>query len=65
MSAPVRRVSSTLAALHLQLTYGVSITPAAVRKWGERGWVRRHDGPHAYDLDEVDTVARSRGLAGS
>lgn len=65
VTASARLVSSTLAALHLRLAYGADITPATVRKWGQRGWVKRHDGPHAYDLDEVDTVARSRGLTGS
>lgn len=60
-----RLVDSTVAALHLRTAYGVVITPAAVRKWGQRGWITRHDGTATYDLDEVDRVARSRGLAGS
>ena len=50
-------VTSDMAAHWLQSTYHVEITAAAIRKWAERGHLRRR-----YDLWEVVEVAQARGL---
>lgn len=50
-------VTSDMAAYWLRTTYHVEITAAAVRKWAERGYLRRR-----YDLWEVVEVARERGV---
>jgi hypothetical protein len=46
-----------MAAYWLQSTYHVEITAATIRKWAERGHLRRR-----YDLYEVVEVARERGV---
>jgi hypothetical protein len=50
-------VTSGMAAYWLQSTYHVEITAATIRKWAERGHLRRR-----YDLYEVVEVARERGV---
>lgn len=58
-------VDATVAALHLQLAYGVRIQPATIRQWGRRGHItRRRQGRARYNLLEVVAHATARGLAG-
>jgi hypothetical protein len=56
-------VDATVAALHLQLAYGVMIRPATIRQWGRRGHItRRRQGRARYNLLEVVAHATARGL---
>ena len=56
-------VDATVAALHLQLTYGAEIQPATIRQWGRRGHVtRRRQGLARYNLHDVVAHATTRGL---
>lgn len=61
-----RLVDSTVAALYLAKTYGLTLSPAAIRQWGTRGHITRYGtgrhGPH-YDLNEIDAYIRARGVA--
>lgn len=58
-----RLVDATVAALHIQRTYTLTIAPATVRSWAQRGHITRYDdgqtGAH-FDLNEVDRYVRER-----
>lgn len=56
-------VDASMASVWLIQTYGALVSPATIRKWGERGEVsRKPRGAFRYDLAEVVAHARRRGL---
>lgn len=73
MTEPRKRlVDATLAALHIKMTYGVSLSPVTIRSWAKRGRITRHppegNTRSRFDLVEVDRYARDlseRGLLAS
>lgn len=58
-----RLVDATVAALHIEQTYRITVAPATVRSWAQRGRITRYGvgrtGYH-YDLNEVDAYIRAR-----
>lgn len=56
-------VDAVMASLHLQLAYGVDVSPARIRQWASRGEIpRRRTGRYRYDLHDIIARATALGL---
>jgi hypothetical protein len=51
-----RLVNANIAALYIQQTFGIPISPTTIRSWANRGHITSYDGQ--YDLNEVDARMR-------
>lgn len=58
-------VDAAMASVHLLWAYGVQVPPATIRQWAKRDHITRLPrGQYRYELNEVVTYARERGLLG-
>jgi hypothetical protein len=51
-----RLVNANIAALYIQQTFGIPISPTTIRSWANRGHITSYEGQ--YDLNEVDARMR-------